>query len=75
MSGNNFACHVSRFTRLSVVLAKFNASAAFRSRGALSADVNCAVKSIYLLSFLEVFADGHSNSKNRRLNRSSFRIW
>jgi len=46
-----------------VVSAKLNASAALRSNGALPENVNYAVKSSYLLSFLEVFADGQLKLK------------
>ena len=46
-----------------VVSAKLNAAAALASSGALPENVNYAVKSSYLLSFLEVFADGQLKLK------------
>ncbi len=46
-----------------VVSAKLNAAAALASSGSLPENVNYAVKSGYLLSFLEVFADGQLKLK------------
>ena len=46
-----------------VVSAKLNASAALAMSGTLPENVNYAVKSSYLLSFLEVFADGQLKLK------------
>ena len=46
-----------------VVSAKLNAAAALASSGSLPENVNYAVKSSYLLSFLEVFADGQLKLK------------
>jgi len=46
-----------------VVSAKLSAAAALSASGALPENVNYAVKSSYLLSFLEVFADGQLKLK------------
>ena len=46
-----------------VVSAKLNQLAALQSSGSLPENVNYAVKSSYLLSFLEVFADGQLKLK------------
>ena len=43
--------------------ARVNAAAALASSGSLPENVNYAVKSSYLLSFLEVFADGQLKLK------------
>ncbi|NOS70553.1 MAG: trypsin-like peptidase domain-containing protein [Verrucomicrobia bacterium] len=58
-----------------VVSAKLNASAALRSSGALPENVNYAVKSSYLLSFLESVPDVTPNSNNRRPRSGSLRMW
>ena len=52
-----------RGTVVGVVSAKLNAAAALASSGSLPENVNYAVKSSYLLSFLEVFADGQLKLK------------
>lgn len=55
-----------------VVSAKLNASAALALIGTLPENVNCAVKSIYLLSFLEVFADGQLKLKEPSAKEKKF---
>ena len=48
-----------------VVSAKLNASVALKSTGALPENVNYAVKSSYLLSFLESVTEGSAELKSR----------
>ena len=52
MTRSPATCHVSLVTR-EVVAAKLSASAALKASGALPENVNYAIKSSYLLSFLE----------------------
>jgi len=55
-----------------VVSAKLNAAAALKSSGALPENVNYAVKSGYLLSLLEVFADGQLKLKEVNAKEMKF---
>ena len=55
-----------------VVSAKLNASAALAMSGTLPENVNYAVKSSYLLSFLEVFADGQLKLKEPSTKEKKF---
>ena len=59
-----------------VVSAKLNARAALLSSGALPENVNYAVKSSFLLSFLELLAECHTpNSKIPTRKNESSMTW
>ena len=55
-----------------VVSAKLNAAAALAASGSLPENVNYAVKSSYLLSFLEVLADGQLKLKEPNTKEMKF---
>ena len=55
-----------------VVSAKLSAAAALAASGALPENVNYAVKSSYLLSFLEVLADGQLKLKEPNTKEMKF---
>ena len=58
-----------------VVSAKLNASAALAASGALPENVNYAVKSSFLLSFLESVPDVANKLKEPNRKRRSLRMW
>jgi len=62
----------ARYFQISVVSAKLNQLAALQSSGSLPENVNYAVKSSYLLSFLEVFADGQLKLKEANAKEIKF---
>ena len=55
-----------------VVSAKLSAAAALAASGSLPENVNYAVKSSYLLSFLEVLADGQLKLKEPNTKEMKF---
>ena len=64
-------CHPSRVTP-NVVSAKLSARAALAASGALPENVNYAVKSSYLLSFLESVPEVSANLKEPRTAERKF---